>query len=198
MSEVRRSGLTGLRQTDMLILQQLRDDELDPVCEVNAYLKSICDDPIFWYNRINNKMLPGLEHAIKYRHLNINDYLSHNAINKIRQFLGFDSLKEMSRYIDQIPEKARFQIYVTEAQLEKDIQKGYTINKEELPPYVDYDKLIQYLRRELNRIKNQYTNQQRFSLPLLPADIPGVNQRLFHLRFTDESFERRKKQELNF
>ena len=46
--------LSGNKETDMLILQQLSDYDLSKVCQVNKYVNSLCNADRFWMNRILN------------------------------------------------------------------------------------------------------------------------------------------------
>lgn len=45
-------NFTGIKDTDLLILQQLDDPSLMNVCVVNKYVASLCDNENFWMNRI--------------------------------------------------------------------------------------------------------------------------------------------------
>ena len=44
--------LSGNKEADFLILNELSDYELGKVCKVNKYINSLCNDDIFWLNRI--------------------------------------------------------------------------------------------------------------------------------------------------
>ena len=44
--------LSGNKNTDMLILMNLNDNELGKVCSVNKYVNSICEDKHFWNMRV--------------------------------------------------------------------------------------------------------------------------------------------------
>lgn len=46
--------LTGVKNVDMEILQKLEDSDfikVPNICSINNYIKSICDDDLFWMNR---------------------------------------------------------------------------------------------------------------------------------------------------
>jgi len=45
-------ALSGIRDVDMKIIDKLDDKELIKVCQVNKYVKSLCDNEMFWLNRI--------------------------------------------------------------------------------------------------------------------------------------------------
>jgi hypothetical protein len=53
--EIENIGFTGLKDTDLLILMELEDKELFEVCSLNKYLRSLCNNDYFWYNRIVKK-----------------------------------------------------------------------------------------------------------------------------------------------
>lgn len=60
--------LSGNKNIDTIILNNLDDKDLIRICHVNKYLDSICKDQIFWLNRILYKF----------------PYLSINILNKYR------------------------------------------------------------------------------------------------------------------
>ena len=50
------SGLTGVRDLDLKILQNLDDRELPIVCTTNKYVRDLCNDENFWLNRLVARM----------------------------------------------------------------------------------------------------------------------------------------------
>lgn len=46
------NGLTGVRDLDLKILQNLDDGELPIVCATNKYVRDLCNDENFWFNRL--------------------------------------------------------------------------------------------------------------------------------------------------
>ena len=46
--------LTGIKDTDLLILQRLDDKDLTNLCQVNSYTRSLCANENFWINRLVN------------------------------------------------------------------------------------------------------------------------------------------------
>jgi len=44
--------LTGVKDVDLKILQELRDDEISKVCSANKYVAKLCNDETFWLNRL--------------------------------------------------------------------------------------------------------------------------------------------------
>ena len=211
MSLPSKTGLTGLRETDMLILQQLRDDELDPVCEVNAYLKSICDDPIFWYNRINNKTRRAMlnykqifperyKQIFPERYSAQNDTIPNSQIELNKNFYGFKTLKELSRFIDQIPELARFHVFYQHDSFSSDINKSYFFDPLLLPKYINLQEIIFELRREMVKVRYEYTNDRRFISPriYLAVDTPGYRTLRDSSAFTVDTFDKLKKLGIKF
>ena len=63
--------LTGQKDTDLLILQELDDESLQSICQVNKFAKALCDKDTFWMNRIISKygleILKGKEIKMTYR-----------------------------------------------------------------------------------------------------------------------------------
>lgn len=52
------SGLTGVKDVDLKILQELTDKELSIVCSVNKKVAELCNDESFWMNRLILKLPP--------------------------------------------------------------------------------------------------------------------------------------------
>ena len=47
--------LSGIKDVDIKIINQLNDHELGKVCQVNKYVNSLCKDETFWMNRTIDK-----------------------------------------------------------------------------------------------------------------------------------------------
>jgi len=47
--------LSGIRDVDLKILQELEDHEISKVCSVNKYVAKLCEDESFWLNRLLKK-----------------------------------------------------------------------------------------------------------------------------------------------
>ena len=52
------SEITGLPETDLLVLLQLDDLGLGRVCQTSSYLNSLCQNEHFWYLRTLNRFGP--------------------------------------------------------------------------------------------------------------------------------------------
>ncbi len=48
-------SFTGTRDTDLLILNQMSDQDLINVCAVNTYVNNLCNHPSFWLHRVLQK-----------------------------------------------------------------------------------------------------------------------------------------------
>lgn len=48
-------GFTGNKQTDLIILSNLSDNDLINICAANKYLNNLCNDDNFWLNKILNR-----------------------------------------------------------------------------------------------------------------------------------------------
>jgi hypothetical protein len=44
-------GLSGNKDADLKILQNLEDTDFPRVCEVNQYVNKLCSEDVFWLNR---------------------------------------------------------------------------------------------------------------------------------------------------
>ena len=187
-----RTGLTGLRQTDMLILQKLRDDELEPVCATSEYLKSICDDPIFWYNRITNKLKLSTEiygQVFPEAYARRTFHGTHQDIDDVKDYYGFKTLKELSAFMDHIPPKGLFNTFQHDYQPDNDIKNAFDIDRDLLPNVINYENLIFHLRREFAKSKNTYRNDRIILVPesYIKEDTPGYNQKYEVLLLTPAS-----------
>ena len=126
--------LTGNKDADFLILMQLNDYEIGKVCQVNKYVKSLCDDDNFWRNRFMKKY---------------NKFLSINDANRFKSFLGFSIWKEMNKYFSEIKEK-RIPIFIKLLKEEDFIDEAINlIIKDELPIWVDRKLLIKETRKDI-------------------------------------------------
>src|SRR5437016_4304514 len=47
--------LTGIKDVDLQILQNLEDTDFKKVCEKSDYIAKLCDEESFWLNRLLNK-----------------------------------------------------------------------------------------------------------------------------------------------
>ena len=204
--EQTRTGLTGLRQTDMLILQQLRDNELDPVCETSEYLKSICDDPIFWYNRIRNKLNPSIKRFNQeYPTDNIIGIEYQNTfqeIDLVKEYYGFKSLKELSSFMDQLPSLALLLIFnqIYTNTIDEIIDMTYTFDRNLLPEFIDLNKLMFYLKRETVKVRYLYTDQNSFIMTytFLDPQAPGYRIKNVYKKEDPEVFGWFKKLGIKF
>jgi hypothetical protein len=61
---INKMSLTGIKDGDILILLQLKDRELGPVCQANKYVASLCKDDNFWKIRIVNKIKRAFENNL--------------------------------------------------------------------------------------------------------------------------------------
>ena len=50
-----KSTLSKYKDTDLLILDKLNDKDLLAICQVNKYMKDLCNDDNFWRNRFESK-----------------------------------------------------------------------------------------------------------------------------------------------
>jgi hypothetical protein len=146
--------LTGNKDLDMEIILNLRDDEIEPVCNVNKYVKDICESEIFWYRRIVKRIEYAKNENFKIEK-NLNDIpINGEGINQMKFFLGFKKLKELNDYLNNFLPKALYQIYY-DYQNDKNF---YEIDEKKLPDYINIEKLIYELRKAFLRGKYQPRN----------------------------------------
>jgi hypothetical protein len=163
--------LTGDKNLDMEILMQLRDDELGQVCSANRYIREICQSDLFWIKRLikrleiaklNIKKLIGETNEIE---------INRENLQKVKDFFGFESFKELNDYFNKFLPNTSYQMLfqvLARNNTSLDIDKWFIIIKDELPIYIDYDKLIQYLRRERNLSFYHPRKDRSIRTPFLP------------------------------
>ena len=104
-------SLTGIPETDMMILMQLEDHELGPVCQANSYIRSLCRDPSFWYKRIIEKIGKSLKENLKLvKNMKIVD-INGKQIEKMKDFFGL-TLEELNKFLNEIPLNGLYGLYV--------------------------------------------------------------------------------------
>ena len=79
------SKLTGNKDADFLILMELNDRELSMVCQANKYVNTLCQDEMFWLNRI------------------LFNFPSYSAViaRDMKNYLEFDTWKEFYIWLRQ-------------------------------------------------------------------------------------------------
>ena len=65
--EIQRNKLTGIKDVDFMILNELSDRDLKAVCQVNKYVNKLCNDENFWMKRLLSIFPISLEKAIQMR-----------------------------------------------------------------------------------------------------------------------------------
>ena len=158
--------LTGNKDTDFLILQQLSDKDLEKVCIANKYVNTLCGDNNFWFNRI----------LVNFKFLNTTE------VKNLQRFLGFKKSKDLYIYLVSLPLYTVSKLTRTDLILM--LQDEQTINDElklmlsiELPTWVNEEKFYYQLRRTfpyiVNRLKypfslvNAMDASQRFDIKKL-------------------------------
>lgn len=173
-------SLTGNKQTDVLVLMQLEDHELKSVCEVNKYVKSLCDDDIFWMNRIIERMSKTCIRAKQIETFKkmLCDVLG-SEILSMKDYLGFTSYRELNNWLNQFTKGIQFSMYLwisNEPKFFADkVHQGYKFIDKDIPKYINIDELIFHLRRTF--IKEYYSldiNEIYFNNE--PTRIPGINK----------------------
>ena len=76
------SKLTGNKDIDFVILNQLSDYELTQVCQVNKYVNALCQDKFLWINRLMQVLKIDIE-----------------TIRTAKDYFEFESYKELYTYL---------------------------------------------------------------------------------------------------
>lgn len=105
----------GIDLIDFNILQQLEDEQLFETCKSDKYLAKLCNDPLFWRTRLNNKfrwdlpmrastsgveykgmyitLMPYFDNLVKMAQMTI----KHGYIEILEQILNYERFKHMPR-----------------------------------------------------------------------------------------------------
>lgn len=149
------SKLSGHKDTDFIILQQLNDNELGRVCQANKYVNQLCQDQNFWLKRIL--------HTFK---------LNGEEVQKMKNFFAFENYRDLYIYLKEFPTiLTRGGFATTHIDRDETIEffkKEELINqifndilKKNLPKWIDRDGLLIDLRRNLPNflLENVYAHQ---------------------------------------
>ena len=206
-------SLTGNKDTDMLILLQLEDHELGPVCQVNSYVRKICNDENFWYRRIVNKITKSYnlnrnllksvdKNLLKSVDINLLKSVDINSerIHIMKNFFGFENLKDLNNYLNEFYINSVYLVFLSSCEKInadvniKHLNKVYIFD-ENLPKYIDKKELDNYIRREY--IKRIYVNgnNKYFDYPKLyfKREMPGFIKAPSVGKIPDEIYEFLKK-----
>jgi len=137
---------TGHKDTDFLVLMQLSDKDLSVVCKVNRYAKKLCDDDIFWRNRLfKNEIVAKLEKEFTDAEYPNNYFI--NLIGDIKKFLEFTSWKEF--YIFLMNAKKDF-INIRECivRFDKKEKMFEYVKNIQYPDWINSDNFQKTLKRE--------------------------------------------------
>lgn len=118
---------TGLPATDILILQNLSDKDLNNVCTVNTYLHNLCNNESFWLNRVLHRFSV-LGSGVEIREKYIPDGVSWKDYYLWLSGL-LDSPIEMVRNLAFIHNREDLKILLG---LEESLMGGFTV-----PVYID-------------------------------------------------------------
>jgi hypothetical protein len=160
--------LTGNKDTDFIILMQLNDNELGLVCQVNKYVNSLCNDSMFWLNRImaNFPQYP----------------FTGEEIRKMKEYLGFSTIRELYIYLKSIPEKISHSVYMTGNRM-----RTVTDTKKYIPIILKYlveetfidkiisDNLVENIPKWFNREELIYELRRKFPFSVFKENVERGN-----------------------
>jgi hypothetical protein len=182
-------AFTGIKDTDFLILNQLSDYELGKVCQVNKYAEKLCKDDTFWLNRISqnvhdsiNKNFEIYSKYVKGLKRNTDKY---PYITNAKNFYGFktniDFYKFLKYIVDDIPSLYFYILLYAKGQT-KLVDLMYTIDKNKLPHWINYEEFIYHLRKKILEVSINYSKQFRKDRIVVPIptffteNIPGFQK----------------------
>jgi hypothetical protein len=195
-------GFTGHKDTDILVLMQLDDKELASICSVNKYINSLCDSEQFWLNRILLNLKKSCEYASKitfFKDINCNEF--EGNLVQVKNYFGYTHYRDLNTYLNKFTKGEQLSIFLfiihaeDEPYFEILLEKLYIIDRNILPDFVNYGKLISYLRRgfvlqfyHLEPGKNYYNQDIKFpGLEIKPLkqrrNLPEDEKRLRNINF---------------
>ena len=96
-----KSTLSKYKDIDLLILEKLNDKDLLVICQVNKYMKDLCNDNNFWRNRFETKFGKDIAQkpinkeyyfeVLKFA----NNYKKLNPIDKLTRFMDAITMKRL-------------------------------------------------------------------------------------------------------
>lgn len=177
------NGLTGIKDTDILILLQLEDDELGSVCAVNSYVRSLCNDEKFWRLRIINKIKKSMEITLKNYPGLPKGEINGIVIDEMKAYFGFSTLKRLNNYLNQIPIAALYYLYSRFRYIDNFIKPFFEFDEDLLPKYINVKEIMFYLRRQLNInfYENKYGDTVTIPKLYLKKNTPGYTRKLSHI-----------------
>ena len=173
-------SLTGIPETDMMILMQLEDHELGPVCQANSYIRSLCRDPTFWYKRIIEKIEKSLKENLKLVKNLKNVSINGKQIENMRNFFGL-TLEELNKFLNEIPLNGLYVLYNIYQDMDKMVNSIFTFDENKLPKYINKNELIFFLRREFAKDYFKNIQGKRIDIPklFLKKDTPGYIYKVY-------------------
>lgn len=130
-------ALTGNQDIDSLILMKLTDYELTKVCQVNKLARKVCNEPMFWRNRLLNRYkIDGRE------------------ANRLMDYFGFDNLKDLYIFITTLKTPLTYLTILRDTDLIENFINN-SLEKIVFPRWVNQQEYIQDVRR--NIVENPYT-----------------------------------------
>lgn len=166
--------LTKHKDVDFQILMQLNDTDLAAVCQANQYVRSLCNNDVFWRNRLIAFIQTTLTNEDIINLVEIKTFLEFNTWKEFYVWIK-ESIIKYDRLAEEHHRARNFNNKnVLEALMSKDISIGerkkmitntlnIMIKYVKLPDWINIDKFKLKLKREM------YLNA-----------APGFNQYLIH------------------
>lgn len=172
-------SLSGHKDTDMLILLQLEDRELGPVCQANSYIRNICKDENFWKMRVVNKIKKSYEGNPKYvNRPHYGKVIQASEVEDLKKYFGFSSMKELNDYLNKIPLNALYFLYVAFT-IPDYADRQIIFDDKWLPKYMNKEEIIYFDRRGIWRefLKKDKNRQIRYPELFIKDNVPGISSK---------------------
>jgi len=143
-------SLTGIRDIDIEIILKIDEKELPKMYLVNKYINKICQSDDFWYKKIINKIVAAKkDNFSKVKELTDIE-VTGKRIKQMKEFFGFQSLRELNDFLNLANSKAPYQIYYEfdRPNFQNAIKTIYgDLNEIKLPKYINRDELVYEIKR---------------------------------------------------
>ena len=175
---------------------QLNDNELASVCSINKYVNMLCANETFWLNRILLKLKKACEYASKipfFKDINCNEF--EGNLIQVKDYFGFTHYRELNTYLSKFTKGEQLSIFLFIIHSDRDLlhfetllKKSYIIVKKVLPDFINYEKLMSYLRRKIVLDFYHLKNDEYYGIDM---KLPGLNYNLLKKRTHTPEDEKR-------
>lgn len=189
---------TGNKDVDAEILLKLSDEDLGNACQVNSYVRSICKSEAFWAKKLFNLFERARKITLEvspnfYKKFNFSSRpINYEKIKKIKEEFGFDTFLEFYKWLkDKFNPNILFLFYNTSIPDSERYKRDYQIEKDKLPDYINFDILVNNIKREILIKIYEERDDGEVEEPdiYLPSIMPGYLKKWRSFEVDDDYFD---------